>query len=123
MTKLTDEKIKQLIEVLYESWSIESSSKWTKENPAAGQCGVTALVMNDLLGGDIVKTKLSEGWHYYNMIEGKIVDFSQPQFKEIPEYEHRPSNRQEAFTDTNKMQYEALKSRIHDELRKKGLMD
>jgi len=36
---------------LHRSWSLESSSKWTRENPANGQCGVTALVVNDLLGG------------------------------------------------------------------------
>jgi hypothetical protein len=45
-------------EALLKSWSINSSSKWTKDNPAKGQCGVTALVVNDLLGGLIRKTPL-----------------------------------------------------------------
>lgn len=38
-------KIKQIYEALRKSWSIETSSKWTSENPAKGQCGVTALIM------------------------------------------------------------------------------
>ena len=40
--------IESVRNVLYKSWSLESSSKWTRENPAKGQCGVTALVVNDL---------------------------------------------------------------------------
>ena len=27
---------------------------WSTDNPAKGQCGVTALVLNDLLGGDLM---------------------------------------------------------------------
>lgn len=34
-------KRKQIYETLIRSWSIETSSKLTIENPAKGQCGVT----------------------------------------------------------------------------------
>jgi hypothetical protein len=40
-------KVGELKKVLFESWSLESSSKWSKDNPAKGQCGVTALVVHD----------------------------------------------------------------------------
>lgn len=43
-------KIKQLYEALRQSWSIETSSKWTSESPAKGQCGVTALIVQELCG-------------------------------------------------------------------------
>lgn len=43
-------KIKQLYEALRKSWSIETSSKWTSESPAKGQCGVTALIVQELCG-------------------------------------------------------------------------
>jgi len=42
-----------LLNVLRQSWSIQSSSKWSDGNPAKGQCGVTSLVVQDILGGDI----------------------------------------------------------------------
>jgi hypothetical protein len=45
-----EEKILELKNVLMKVWSIESSSKWTPENPAKGQCGVTTLVVNDIFG-------------------------------------------------------------------------
>ena len=38
----------ELTDALFKSWSLESSSEWSKANPAKGQYGVTALVVNDL---------------------------------------------------------------------------
>ena len=54
-------QIEQIMKALYKSWSSDSSSKWSQDNPAKGQCGVTALVVNVILGGEIRKTKLPEG--------------------------------------------------------------
>ncbi len=48
---MDDVKEKRIYEALIRSWSIETSSKWTTENPAKGQCGVTALVVQDIYGG------------------------------------------------------------------------
>ena len=55
---MDDVKEKRIYEALIKSWSIETSSKWTIENPAKGQCGVTALVVQDICGGKIIKTKI-----------------------------------------------------------------
>ena len=51
---------------LRRSWSIETSSGWQPGNPASGQCGVTALVVHDKLGGEILKTDVNGAWHFYN---------------------------------------------------------
>ncbi|MBT2640461.1 MULTISPECIES: hypothetical protein [unclassified Bacillus (in: firmicutes)] len=106
-------------EALLNSWSINSSSKWTKDNPAKGQCGVTALVVNDLLGGQIRKTLLSGGWHYYNEINDEYYDFTDSQFNEDIKYMDIPSNRDEAFLDTNQEQYEFLKQSVMDHLNRR----
>jgi hypothetical protein len=66
----------RLLEILFKAWSEKSSTKYSPDNPALGQCGVTALVVNDLLGGEILKTPLSEGWHFYNRINGQVYDFT-----------------------------------------------
>ena len=73
---------KEIRDVLLNSWSLESSSKWSEDNPAKGQCGVTALVVNDIMGGKIKKTKLPSGWHFYNVLNGKRCDFTDSQFME-----------------------------------------
>lgn len=111
-------KIEKLQKALLNSWSIESSSKWSSGNPAKGQCGVTALVINDLLGGEIRKTKLPDGWHFYNIINNKRYDFTVTQFKDEIDYIDVASNREDAFLDTNENQYACLKQRVLNNLEK-----
>lgn len=98
--------------ILLESWSIESSSKWSKDNPAKGQCGVTALVVKDILGGEIRKTELTDGWHFYNFINHKRYDLTASQFTGNIIYKDLPSNREEAFADTDAEQYNYLKQKV-----------
>ncbi|MFC7686458.1 hypothetical protein [Ureibacillus sp. GCM10028918] len=105
-------QIESINKALSTSWSIESSSKWSIENPAKGHCGVTSLVVNDLLGGEILKTKLPDGWHFYNFIDGIRYDFTSSQFKESISYIDIPSNREEAYSDTNEKQYNYLKQSV-----------
>ncbi|MFE8702262.1 hypothetical protein ACFYKX_16830 [Cytobacillus sp. FJAT-54145] len=104
--------IHQLQQILPNAWSIESSSKWSINNPAKGQCGVTSLVVNDLLGGEVLRTRIEESWHYYNQIDGKVCDLTASQFSEPITYMNIPSSREEAFSDTNEEQYQYLKSKV-----------
>ncbi len=59
---------------------------WRPDNPARGQCGVTALVVHDLLGGDLVLGEVhvggvKVGHHYWNRLpDGTEVDFTAEQF-------------------------------------------
>ena len=99
-------------EQLQQSWSPATSTLWTLANPARGQCGVTALVVQDHLGGAIVKTMVDGRWHFYNLVGGSRVDFTACQFDEPLDYQDIPSNRTEAFSDTNADQYGALSARI-----------
>ncbi len=104
---MIDEEL--ILSILKKCWSIKSSSVWTKENPAKGQCGVTSLVINDCFGGEILKTKLPNGqWHFYNSIEGRRFDFTGSQFELPIEYHDIVSSRGEAFSDTNGEQYSYL---------------
>ena len=97
---------------LRRSWSIETSSRWTRDNPASGQCGVTALVVQEKLGGEILKTDVNGAWHFYNRIDGKRVDFTMSQFDSPICYDDVPSSRDEALGDCSKQQYELLKGRV-----------
>ncbi|SMO57594.1 YunG family protein [Melghirimyces algeriensis] len=54
----------KLLEILFDVSSEQSSTKSAPENPACGQCDVTALVVQDVLGGNILKTPLPAGWHF-----------------------------------------------------------
>jgi hypothetical protein len=104
--------VEYLFYVLNKSWSLESSSKWNDNNPASGQCGVTSLVINDLLGGEIFKTLLPQEWHFYNIVQGVRYDFTASQFATRIVYEDSLSTREEALKDTNIIQYSYLKQQV-----------
>ena len=92
------------------SWSIKTSGGWQAHNPARGQCNVTALLVNDLYGGDILKTPLPDGDHFYNRINGDRIDFTAEQFDSPIGYVDLPSDRTEALAGTTLEKYEALRS-------------
>jgi hypothetical protein len=117
--ELSESHVERIQYALKDSWSLKSSSKWSINNPACGQCGVTSLVVNDLLGGEILKTHLSQGWHFYNVIQGKRYDFTASQFASKIVYEDCPSNREEAYNDTNLNQYKYLKHQVNERLNTK----
>src|SRR3954468_204190 len=60
---------------------------WSPANPARGQCGVTALVVQDLLGGELLIADVHradgtrQGVHYWNRFAGGVeVDLTREQF-------------------------------------------
>lgn len=81
---------------LRKAWSLSTARKWTADNPAAGQCNVTSLLIHELFGGDLLKTPLPAGDHFYNWIEGKRYDFTASQFDQPIAYVDLPANRTEA---------------------------
>ena len=83
--------LKEVREMLEKSWIKETCSLglkdiWTIDNKALGQCAVTALIVNDFLGGKIMRCMCESGSHYYNLINGEVIDLTDSQFKEIPDY-------------------------------------
>ena len=101
-----------LYESLKSAWSRESSASWSAENPAKGQCSVTSLIVQDIFGGSILKTKTYGGTHFYNLIDGVRWDMTISQFDRPIPFEDRPTTRDEAMADTSEPQYQALKRRL-----------
>jgi len=116
-----EQQLAEIENCLIRCWSLKTSSKWTLENPYRGQCGVTALVINDLFGGRIVKTLINDQWHYYNWINGQRFDFTRNQFDFEPDYRDLVSNRDEVFSDISEFQYKLLKGLMEKELM--GIVD
>lgn len=83
--------VEELKYILSLSWSRETCSpglkdNWSDENSALGQCAVTSLIVNDFMGGKIMRCMCETGSHYYNLIDGKVIDLTSSQFNEIPDY-------------------------------------
>jgi hypothetical protein len=101
---------------LRQCWSRESSSQWLAENPARGQCNVTALIIHESFGGEILKTPVDGQWHFYNRVNGQVYDLTAEQFSTPPQYLDLPSDRHEALAGTTARQYEALAQRFRQVL-------
>jgi hypothetical protein len=79
-------------QALRASWSLDTSDDpagWSPENPALGQCAVSALVIRALYGGDIVIATVLDrngertpDGHAWNVLpSGEQVDFAFDQFR------------------------------------------
>ena len=84
--KETAEALLPYYNKLKNAWCRESCSpslreNWPNGNIAKGQCFVTAIAVRDTFGGEVFELKISEREiHYYNVIDGEIVDLSSEQF-------------------------------------------
>ena len=118
-----------LIELFSKSWSAETCSpglrdEWTEENPSLGQCAITALILNDCFGGQIMRCMASSGSHYYNMIDGELVDLTVEQFQgEIPDYEHGEERTREYLlgNEDTKKRYRELLGKVRSAIIDKNI--
>lgn len=78
--------------ILEKSWTKDTCTvglrnEWNSNNPSIGQCAITALIVNDFVGGKIMRCMAYNGSHYYNLINGRIIDLTVNQFNGIiPDY-------------------------------------
>ena len=125
MKKITLEILKKALE---KSWSAETSSdpsNWTSENPAWGQCAVTALIIQDCFWGDLLRAAIEGiGSHYWNQLpDGSEIDLTKIQFLTavvIPPGETRTREYVLSYPATAK-RYELLKRRVKNFLEKRGV--
>ncbi|RJT75651.1 hypothetical protein D6T63_17695 [Arthrobacter cheniae] len=84
----------ELEQAFRQSWGADTTclnaaslTKWTPDNPTHGQCGPTALVVQDLLGGDLLIADVTGGTehdevHYWNRFAGGVeIDLTREQFE------------------------------------------
>lgn len=95
------------------SWSAQTSSGWQPDNPARGQCNVTALVIQETFGGRLLQTPVDGVPHYYNEIDGRSLDLTVSQFHGAPpDYLDLPATRDAALAGTTSERYATMKSRF-----------
>lgn len=106
-------------DALRTSWAADTCSpddvardSWTSDNPAWGHCDITALVVNDLFGGDLMVGEVysgreRQGYHWWNRLPtGVEIDLTADQFRKgqrvtpgrvVRRPTSRPSNRFEEY--------------------------
>jgi hypothetical protein len=89
MTVWTLAEVEQVVRM---SWGADTCdpddlADWRRDNPPRGQCGATALVLNDLFGGDLVLGEVRvagerTGVHYWNRFGATVeLDLTRGQFR------------------------------------------
>lgn len=117
-------KLKEIIE---NNWSKETcytgcKDEWNFKKKELGQCAITALIVNDYYGGDILYC--SHNHHYWNKLpNGLEVDFTRKQFPKntiicIDEIKTREYilDSESAKKVQTKERYELLKKRIDNNI-------
>jgi hypothetical protein len=81
----TTDRCRELVRELAAAWGSDTSSDpagWTAANAAWGQCAVTALLVQDKLGGDLLRCAAPGGSHYWNRLpDGSELDLTRHQFR------------------------------------------
>lgn len=91
----------------------ELRQAWPNRNPL-GQCAVTALVIQDALGGKLKRGMVGAVSHYWNELEdGSEIDFTREQFAEfsVSDVAYRTREYVLSYPDTV-ARYEALRSAV-----------
>jgi hypothetical protein len=69
-----------------DTYPSDAKTPWNPDCPTRGQCGVVALVVNDLLGGELMRGEVHvDGhrvdFHWWNRLHGGVeVDLTRDQF-------------------------------------------
>lgn len=77
--------IEQIEAALRRAWARETAypgvqNEWSVKNPAWGQCAVTALLIQEMFGGELLENE--EHNHIWNTLpDGSQHDFSREQFQ------------------------------------------
>ena len=74
-----------MLEKFRKAWCAETAhpaykDKWSPDNPSTGQCAVTVLIVQEILGGDIYSCKVGRSSHFVNIINDRIYDLTADQF-------------------------------------------
>jgi hypothetical protein len=110
----------ELQEAIRASWGPDTTEEpgvWDEDNRAWGNCAVTALVVRDYLGGDVVVSGVVRDGvrvdrHAYNRLpSGLLVDISRDQFRNGEQFE-APEVVEHFLSATTFERYEILAARV-----------
>jgi hypothetical protein len=113
-----------LLDAIRNSWAEDTShepDEWSCENPARGQCAVTSLVVQDYLGGELLRARARDVTHFWSLVDGREIDLTAEQFTVMPAWDTASEfvDREYvlAWPDTRR-RYEVLRGRVARSLRR-----
>jgi putative hydrolase of the HAD superfamily len=83
---LVGDKLRQVMSLAWSASTSADSRKCSSSNPSRGQCAVTSCLVQDRVGGEIVRVQYrtpegEKGSHYFNVLpDGQRIDLTHCQF-------------------------------------------
>lgn len=117
--------LREIEAAVREAWGRETSDdpdEWSPTNPARGQCAVTALVIRELLGGDILVANVLRAGvrvdrHAWNRLpSGLTVDLTREQFLRGEQF-GEPQVEEPILTHRHPERLATLRERVRTRLR------
>jgi hypothetical protein len=61
---------------LKSTWALDYKPGLNYASISSGQDSIVSKLIYDVFGGEILKTPLKKGWHFYNRIDGVRIDLT-----------------------------------------------
>lgn len=124
-------KLDELERIIKISWTKETcyptnQNDWNKDNPSLGQCEISTLIVNDFMGGKIMRCMCGNSIHYYNIINNNIVDLTRDQYEYLsPEYSNGQERTREYIlsNEDTKRRYLILLKNVKKNFLENGIKD
>ena len=117
---------KKITKIIEDSWSSQTSrwsDTWNENDPSWGQCDVTALLVQDYLGGIILCQEVRgigfSAFHYWNEVNGKTIDIAAGQIPPLCKFQNfSVSRKREDLLKMKSMnkRYSLLKTRVDSKI-------
>jgi hypothetical protein len=85
---------------LNQTWSMDDYAGYNSDMTSDSHSSATSRLIYDVFGGEILKTHLKKGWHFYNRIDGERLDFtisSNGKSSRVIPFEDIPSSPDETY--------------------------
>jgi len=95
--------------------ALENNPGIKTNKPSEDQSGIISRLIYDFFGGEILKTRMEKGWYFYNLIEGKRVDFTRSKivrFSGGDDFTDIPSTPDETYNYFEKEDYVTFSMRF-----------
>jgi hypothetical protein len=81
---VTEAELKAAITKCWRRETSDDPRRWSHNNPAHGQCAVTALIVQDFFGGELLCASINLTPHYWNLLPNRReLDLTREQFKMV----------------------------------------
>jgi hypothetical protein len=93
----------------------QSSGRVVPHHSDLEEASIISLLIHDIFGGEILKTHFKKGWHFYNRIDGKRIDFTGSDLNNSSEdlqFEDIPSTPGETYSYFEDAEYSTFLTRF-----------